>query len=127
MRARRRLTGHDEYGSVRGRERDEPSTPMLETSVVADQRKTEEMAGGGEELKDNAESGTGADARCGKDEETNAEVGSTADEREVKHALQPAEGVEYQCIMDVFTLSSLSAQVWAIYVNRIKGSCCSYI
>ena len=31
--------------------------------------------------------------------------------------------VEYQCIMVVFTLSSLSAQVRAIYVNRIKGSC----
>ena len=30
---------------------------------------------------------------------------------------------EYQCIMVVFTLSSLSAQVRAIYVNRIKGSC----
>ena len=33
------------------------------------------------------------------------------------------EDVEYQCIMVVFTLSSLSAQVRAIYVNRIKGSC----
>ena len=33
------------------------------------------------------------------------------------------ESVEYQCIMDVFTLSSLSAQVRAICVNRIKGSC----
>ena len=31
--------------------------------------------------------------------------------------------VEYQCIMIVFTLSSLSAQVRAIYVNRIKGRC----
>ena len=31
--------------------------------------------------------------------------------------------VEYQCIMVVFTPSSLSAQVRAIYVNRIKGSC----
>ena len=31
--------------------------------------------------------------------------------------------VEYQCIMVVFTLSSLSAQVRAICVNRIKGSC----
>ena len=67
---------------------------MLETSAVADQRKTEETAGGGEELEDNAESGTGADARCGKDEETNAEVGSTEDEREVKHALRPPEGQE---------------------------------
>ena len=31
--------------------------------------------------------------------------------------------VEYQCIMDVFTLSSLIARVRAIYVNSIKGSC----
>ena len=31
--------------------------------------------------------------------------------------------VEYQCIMDVFTLSSLSAQVRVIYVNSTKGSC----
>ena len=31
--------------------------------------------------------------------------------------------VEYQCIMDVFTLSSLSAQVRVICVNNIKGSC----
>ena len=33
------------------------------------------------------------------------------------------ESVEYQCIMDVFTLSSFSAQGRAICVNRIKGSC----
>ena len=31
--------------------------------------------------------------------------------------------VEYQCIMDIFTLSSLSAQVRAICVISIKGSC----
>ena len=62
MRARRRLTGHDEYGSVRGRERDEPSPPMLETSAVADQRKTEEMADGGEELETDAEVGSMAEA-----------------------------------------------------------------
>ena len=76
---------------VGDREREEPSTPILEASAVADQRKTEEMMGGGEE------SGTGADARCGKvdergrngepeskeatatkDEETDTLVGSTA-------------------------------------------------
>ena len=34
-----------------------------------------------------------------------------------------ANCVEYQCIMDVFTLSSLSAQVRAICVISIKGSC----
>ena len=108
MRARRRLTGHDKYGSVRGREQDEPSTPMLETSAVAEQRKTEEMMGGGEESEANAESGTRADARCGKTDgrgrngkpeskEATAmkdtEVGSTASERdEAKHALPPVEG-----------------------------------
>ena len=31
--------------------------------------------------------------------------------------------VEYKCIMDVFTLSSLSAQVRAICVISVKGSC----
>ena len=31
--------------------------------------------------------------------------------------------VEYKCIMAVFTLSLWKAQVWAIYVNSIKGSC----
>ena len=31
--------------------------------------------------------------------------------------------VEYQCIMDVFTLSSWIAQVRAICVNSLKGSC----
>ena len=31
--------------------------------------------------------------------------------------------VEYRCIMGVFTLSSLIAQVRAISVNSIKGSC----
>ena len=38
--------------------------------------------------------------------------------------IRPLRGsVEYKCIMDVFTLSSLSAQVWVICVNSIKGSC----
>ena len=37
--------------------------------------------------------------------------------------LRPLHDVEYQCIMDVFTLSSLIAQVRAIYVISIKGSC----
>ena len=35
--------------------------------------------------------------------------------------------VEYQCIMDVFTLSSLIAHVRAICVNRIKGSCPKWV
>ena len=47
---------------------------MLETSAVADQRKTEEMAGGGEEL------------------ETEAEDRSTAEERDETHAIRSVEG-----------------------------------
>ena len=31
--------------------------------------------------------------------------------------------VKYECIMDVFTLSSLIGQVRTICVNSIKGSC----
>ena len=31
--------------------------------------------------------------------------------------------VEYECIMAVFTLSLWTTQVWAIYVNSVKGSC----
>ena len=69
MRAIRRLTEHNEYGSVRGREKEGPSTPMLEALAVVDQRKTKETAGGGEELEANAESGTRVDARCGKVDE----------------------------------------------------------
>ena len=34
-----------------------------------------------------------------------------------------AHGVEYECTMAVFTLSLWIPQVWAIYVNSIKGSC----
>ena len=94
VRVRRRQTGHYEYGSVRGREQEGPSTPILETSAVTYQHKTEETAGGGEELEANTESGIGANARCGKvnergqdgkreseeatatkDEETDSEVG----------------------------------------------------
>ena len=37
--------------------------------------------------------------------------------------IKEEETVEYQCIMDIFTLSSLIAQVRAICVNSIKGSC----
>ena len=58
------------------REREKPSTPILETSVVANQRKTEETAGGGEEL------------------ETDTEVGSTAEERDETHAIRAVEGQE---------------------------------
>ena len=54
------LRGEDSVGD---REREEPSTPIHETSAVADRWKTEETTGGGEEM------------------ETDAEVGSTADER----------------------------------------------
>ena len=31
--------------------------------------------------------------------------------------------VEYECIMAIFTLSLWTTQVWAIYVNSIKGNC----
>ena len=36
---------------------------------------------------------------------------------------EPVHSIKYQCIMDVFTLSSLSAQVRAICIISIKGSC----
>ena len=37
---------------------------------------------------------------------------------------RPADkGVEYECIIAVFTLSLWIAQVWGNYVNSIKGSC----
>ena len=36
--------------------------------------------------------------------------------------IRPLRGsVKYKCIMDVFTLSPWTAQVWAIYVNSIKA------
>ena len=95
MRARRRLTGHDEYGLVRGREQEGRTTAMLGTSAVADQRKTEETTGGGEELEARADDVTGAgiryemtdergqdgkleseEATATNDKETDGEVGS---------------------------------------------------
>ena len=48
--------------------------------------------------------------------ENEREIGSESLEIKVWH-------VEYKCIMDVFTLSPWTTQVWAIYVNSIKGSC----
>ena len=71
MSARRRPSGRKGYDSVGDREREEPSTPILETSAVADQRKTEETAGGGEELETDTEVGSTAKARdenmqCGR-------------------------------------------------------------
>ena len=74
---RRRPSRRKDDDSVGDREQEEPSTPILETSAVADQRKTEETAGGGEEL------------------ETDAEVGSRVDEaRNKKHVMRPVEGQE---------------------------------
>ena len=64
-----------------------------------------------------------------KDELTNSylvlqEEGIVLRERlRAEWAKEVEETVEYQCIMDVFTLSSLSAQVRAICVNNIKNSC----
>ena len=69
MSARRRPSGHKDYDSVGDREWEEPSTPIREASADADRRKTEELAGGGEESEANAASGTGADARCSKADE----------------------------------------------------------
>jgi hypothetical protein len=98
-----------EDDSVGDREQEEPSTPIQEASAVTDQRKTEETAGGGEELEDDAESDIGADIRYDgragqagkpesegatttKDEETDAEFGSTTDGHDGRHVVQPVEG-----------------------------------
>jgi hypothetical protein len=94
---------------VGDREREEPSTPIREASAVADQRKSEETAGGGEEFKGDTESDIGADIRYDgragqggkpesegataiKDEETDAEFGSTTDGRDGRHTTRPVEG-----------------------------------
>ena len=63
---------------VRSGWRRDPSTPGPETSAVASERghKTEETAGGGEEL------------------ETETEVGSMEEERDETHAIRPVEGQE---------------------------------
>jgi hypothetical protein len=98
-----------EDDSVGDREREEPSTPIREALAVTDQRKTEETAGGGNELEDDAESDIGADIRCDgrpgqggkpesegatatKDEETDAEFSSTMDGRDGRHAVRSVEG-----------------------------------
>ena len=46
---------HGRYDSVGDREREEPSTSILETSTVGDRRKSEETMGGGEESEVDAE------------------------------------------------------------------------
>ena len=109
---RRRPSGHDDCDSNEDRGQEEPSTPILETLAVADQRKTKAAAGGVEELEADGESGTRGDIRCRKmdervqdgepesegattrkDEETNALLGFTTDEgRNMEHALRSAEG-----------------------------------
>jgi hypothetical protein len=61
----RPIRDHGEDDSVVDREREEPSTPIREASAIADQRKSKEMAGSGEELKDNVESDTVSDVRFG--------------------------------------------------------------
>jgi hypothetical protein len=62
----RPIRDHGKDDSVADREQEEPSTPIREASAVVDQRKSEETAGGGEELEDNAESDTVSDVRFGK-------------------------------------------------------------
>ena len=101
---------HEEYNSVGDREREEPSTPILETLAVAYRCKTEETVGGGEESEAKADDGAKMGIRCGKTnergqegqtdlggttttkgEETDTEVGTTTSEgRETEHALRPA-------------------------------------
>ena len=112
VRARRRPSGHGDHGLLEDREREGPSTPILETSAVADQRETGETAGGGEESEAEADKVIGAgiryemmdervqDGELGseratvtKEEVADAEVGSTADEgRNTKHALRSVKG-----------------------------------
>jgi hypothetical protein len=104
----KRLSRLDEDDSVGDREREEPSTPIREASAVTDKRKTEGTAGGGEELEDDAESDIGADiqydgrvgqggkpglegATTTKDEETDAEFGSTTDGRDGRHVVRPVK------------------------------------
>ena len=41
----------------------------------------------------------------------------------INYIIPDVHGVEYECIMTVFTLSLWTTQVWAIFVNSIKGSC----
>ena len=109
--ARWRLTGHDDHGSGEKRKQTRPSIPTLETTAVADQHKTGETAGGGEESEAGAYEVTGTDIRyemvdgwvqdgepvseratATKEEKTDTEVGSTAEERDEMHAIRPMEG-----------------------------------
>ena len=43
------------------------------------------------------------------------------------HVIRVKVSVEYKCIMDVFTLSLCIAQVWAICVISINGSCPKFV
>jgi hypothetical protein len=98
-----------EDDSVGDREREEPSKPIREASAVTEQRKSEGTAGGGEELEDDAESDIGSDIRYDgragqggkpesegataiKDDETDAEFGSSTDGRDGRHATRTVEG-----------------------------------
>ena len=81
------------------REREEPSTPILKTSAVADRRKTEETVGDGEESEAEADE-QGQEGQVDleetmttKGDEADVEVGTTASEgHETKHALCPTKG-----------------------------------
>ena len=82
------------------REREEPSTPILETSAVADRRKAEEMVGSGEESEAVTDDGVEMGIRCGKTNERGHEgqtdLGrtTTSEGRKKEHALQPTESQE---------------------------------
>ena len=68
----RRPSGHDKYDSVGDQDREEPSTLILETSAVADRRKTKETVDGGEQSEADADDGVEMGIQCGK---TNKRVG----------------------------------------------------
>ena len=106
-----RPSGHDEYDSVGDRDQEEPSTLILETSTVANLRKTEETTGDDEETEVKADEGARTGIRCRetdkrgqtesgattttKEEEADTKVGSTVGEaRNTKHAVRPVEGQE---------------------------------
>ena len=70
------------------REKEEPSTSMLETSAIAARRKTEEMVGGGEESEAEADDGAEMGIWCGKKnkrgQEGQTDLGGTMTTKEGK-------------------------------------------
>ena len=80
--------------SVGDREREETSTPIRETSAVADRRETEETVGGGDKAGNQDDKGEARSGEEGEELETDTEVGSTGKERDEAHATRPVEGQE---------------------------------